>query len=180
MPTYFTIPPHVTTALLQAHPTTRAELELIRDRRDPSRYSGVYAHVHGGRYKVKAYRARVLKFYELGSGFESPEDAARAIVAFYKAYFGEKWANAFRFRKVTPWRLRRLRNGYAAEVYVRGHPNGVTHADAHGRGKGASERWTWQTPCAAKQAVRAAMRRWFQREVRKLVVPHPGLMFWRG
>lgn len=186
MPVYFTIAPHVVSALLEAHPTTRAELDAIRDRRDPSRFCGVYRHRHGGvnrgdsRYTVNAYRARVLKFYELSSGFPSPEDAARAVVAFYKAHFGPHWQKVFRHRKVTPWRLRRFRDGYGAEIYLRGVPTGVTHADADGRSVGASQRWTWETPAEAKRAARAAMRRWFEREMKTLTVPHPGLLFWRN
>lgn len=179
-PSYSTIPAEVVSSLLANHPATRSELDAIRDPRQPSRFMGVYGHVHGQRYDIHSYRARVLKFYELGSGFASTEDAARAVVAFYKANFGDRWARAFRYRKVTPWRLRRYRNGFGAEVYLRGQPVGVTHADAHGRAPGASERWTWPTPQDAKCAARLAMRKWFDREVRALSVPHPGLLFWRG
>lgn len=186
MPTYFTISSNTVGALLDAHPASRAELDAIRDRRDPSRFSGCYRHRHGGvnrgdsRYTVTAYRARVLKFYELGSGFTSLENAARAVVAFYKAHFGDDWQRVFRYRKVTPWRLRRLKDGFGAEVYLRGRPVGITHADATGRAPGASERWTWATPAEAKIAVRAAMGRFLAREVRHLTVPHPGLLFWRA
>lgn len=191
MPTYTTVPVELVRSLLDQHPATRTELDAIRDRRDPDRYQGVYAHVHGGRYAVRSYRARVLKFFELGSGFDSPKSAAAAVVAFYKAYYGPDWQRAFRLRKVTPWRLRRVRRrvcwshepqviGYAADIYLRGRPVAVTEESAYGRSPGASERWMWATPAEAKKAARAAMARRFDRESGSLPVPHPGVLFWRG
>lgn len=184
---YSTVPPELVASLLKSHPATRDELGAIRDRRNPDRFQGVYSHVHGGRFAVNSYRARVFKFFELGSGFATAEDAARAVVAFYKAHYGDRWRRVFAHRKVTPWRLRAVRRrpdptpvGFAVDVYLRGNPVGVTHADAHGRSPGASERFLWPTPAAAKCAARAAMRKWFEREVRALAVPAPGLLFWRA
>lgn len=177
---YTTLPAAAVSALLATHPATRDELDAIRDPREPSRFMGVYRHVHGGRYTVTAYRARVLKFFELGSNFDSPEAAARAVVAFYKAHFAPDWRRAFRYRKVIPWRVCRHKGAYTAYIYVRGTPVGVTHADVYGRAPGASERWTWPTAREAKRAARVAMERRFAREARQLPLPHPGVLFWRA
>ncbi len=185
MPTYSTIPAEIIAGIIAAHPVTREEINIIRDPRDPSRLQGVYRHVHGGRYTVTSYRSRVFKFFELSSGFDSAEDAGKAVIAFYKAHYGTRWERAFRYRKVTPWRLRTVRRrstviGYAADVYVRGTAVGVTRADAGVREKGAADQWMWQTPAEAKAAARSAMQRWFQKEVKTLTVPAPNLLFWRG
>lgn len=184
MSTYTTIPSEVVSQLVLAHPATRDDLHAIRDRHDPSRYIGTYHQTHGGRYNSPGFRARVLKFVELGSGFDTREDAARAVVGFYKAHFGTDWLRAFWSRKKNPWRLRTVRREsgtvYAADIFLRGTPVGVTHADAYGRKSGASESWYWPTEDAAKDAARRAMSRRFERERAGLVVPHPGLIFWRG
>lgn len=194
MPTYSTVPTEIVSSLLLSNPVTRTELNAIRDRRDPDRFQSVYRHVHGPHHKpngcrprhtVTSYRARVLKFFELGSGFDTAENAARAVCAFYKANYGARWERAFEFRKVTPWRLRSVKRhgrviGYRVEIYVRGVPMGVRASDAFGRAPGASEKWMWATSAEAKLAARAAMRRRFEREAKTLVVPHPGLIFWRG
>lgn len=131
-----------------------------------------------------AYRARVFKFFELGSGFDSPEAAARAVVAFWKHHYGAKWRRAFRYRKVTPWRLRCVERatatGYVVDIYVRGIPKRVTHADVHGRAPGASECDLFATVVEAKRAARAAMLKWFEREKKALSIPATGLLFWRG
>ncbi len=173
---YSTVPEHVVSALVSAHPSTRSELHCIRDRRDPSRYQGVYPHVHGSRYTVNGYRARVLKFFELGSGFASAEDAARAIVAFYKHHYGAEWCRAFDRRKVTPWRVRARRVGsrvaFGVEIYVRGQPQTLTGPD------GAP--LVWSSRAAAKSAARAEMKLRFDRIAETLTVPHQGLIFWRG
>ncbi len=174
---YSTIPAELVASLLQQHPATRDELAAIRDPRVPSRFCGTYAHVHGNRYAVHSYRARVFKFFELGSGFESAEAAARAVVAFYKAHFGERWKAAFRYRKVTPWRLRRARSGYAVDIFVRGRPVGITRADI---GAGRADDWIWHSADEAKAAAREAMRRRFERERADLTIPAPGLVFWRA
>ncbi len=182
MSIYTTVSPDLVRSLLETQDVTRADLDAIRNPREPSRFQGCYPHVHGKRYFARHYRARVLKFFELGSGFDTQEEAARAVVAFYKAFFAPNWQRAFRFRKVIPWRvcLHKSSGQYTAYIYVRGQPIGVTHAEAYGRAPGASERWLWATPQEAKQAARAAMRRRFEREARELPVPHPGVLFWRA
>jgi hypothetical protein len=194
MPNYSTVPTETVAALVSRHPATRLELNSIRDRRNPDRFQSVYRHAHGPhraggvvrpRHTVTSYRARVFKFFELGSGFTTAEDAARAVVAFYKAHYGERWARAFEFRKVTPWRVRLARRGgrvvgWTAFIFVRGKEIGVTRADAFGRAPGASEQWVWPSPEAAKDAARRAMKRRFDRESRELTIPAPGLLFWRG
>lgn len=177
MPVYTTVPREFVARLLADHPCTRADLDRIRDPREPSRYAGTYRHVHGGRYGATSYRARVFKFFELGSNFESAEAAARAVVAFYKAYFGNRWAQVFQLRRATPWRVRRLPGGCAVDLFVRGRPVGVTRADA---GVGRTSEWLWPTARAAKAAARAAMTRRFARERASLPIPAPGLLFWRG
>lgn len=177
---YTTIPADFVSSLLRTHPATRDELHAIRDSRVPSRFCSVYRHVHGGRYLVTSYRARVFKFFELGSGFPSAEQAAHAVVSFYKAHFGTVWRTAFRYRKVTPWRLRpvhRPEAGYAVEIFVKGRPVGITYADA---GQGRSENWVWATTVEAKLAARAAMQRRFAKERDELPIPAPGLLFWRA
>jgi hypothetical protein len=189
MPNYHTVPPEIVSQCLSAHPVTRDDLQHIRDRREPHRFIGTYRHRHGGsgrcRFNTTKWRARVFKFYELGSAFDNAEEAARSIVAFYKAQFGDRWRSVFNQRKVIPWRLRVVRrdgriDGYAAEFFLRGTPVGVTQADAFGRAPGASAVWWWPTPDAAKTAARRAMQRRFERERAALAVPHPGLLFWRG
>lgn len=184
---YVTVDSDFVSELLEKHPVTRDDLHAIRDPRNPDRFQGVYGHRHGGinrgnsRFTINYYRARVFKFFELGSGFESPEEAARAVVAFYKAHYGDRWRRAFQYRKVIPWRLRPLKSGeYAVELFVRGQPVGITEADADGRSAGASERWTWRTSREAKRAARRAMDRRFARERAALPIPAPGLVFWRG
>ncbi len=183
---YVTVPPSLVSSLLQQYPTTREELHAIRDPRNPSRFRSVYGHKHGGvnrgtnRFLVNAYRARVFKFFELGSSFESPECAARAVVAFYKASFGDKWRVAFHNRKAIPWRVRlvsRPTPGYAADLFIHGRAVGITRADA---GEGRSVEWVWPTLADAKRAVREAMRRKFEREKASLPIPAPGLLFWRA
>lgn len=185
---YVTIPPALVSELVAAHPVTREELNGIRDPRAPSRFCGVYGHKHGGagrfRPNVTRYRARVFKFFELSSGFETPEEAARAVVAFYKAHYGDRWRRAFRYRKVTPWRIRTVtrgtETGVVADVYLRGVPTRVTYADVFGRAKGASERDLFSSAAEAKIAARLAMAKWFEREKKMLTIPATGLMFWRG
>jgi hypothetical protein len=183
---YSTVPFALVSTLLDQYPATREELHAIRDPRQPHRFQGVYSHRHGGatrgdsRYVVNAYRARVFKFWELGSNFESPELAARSVVAFYKAHFGDHWRTAFRYRKVIPWRIRQVfrpNAGFAVDLFVRGKPFGITRADA---GEGRSVEWVWPTPEAAKLAARESMRRKFERERSSLPIPAPGLLFWRA
>lgn len=174
---YTTIPAPFVAQLLRDYPASRDELHAIRDPRVPSRFSSVYAHVHGGRYAVHSYRARVFKFFELGSGFPSAEQAACAVVSFYKCHFGPVWRTAYRYRKVTPWRLRPIQNGYAVEIFVKGRPVGITYADT---GEGRSGEWIWATSVEAKLAAREAMRRRFERERESLSIPAPGLLFWRA
>lgn len=179
---YVTVPRSLVNSLVESCTVTRDELSAIRDPRRPSRFCGVYSHVHGGRYSATSYRARVFKFFELGSNFESPEAAARAVVAFYKSQFGPDWVRAFRNRRVTPWRLLPVRRdgecvGFAVDLFVRGRPVGVTHADAGGR---SEQRYVWRTAESAKAAARAAMSQRFERERGSLLIPAPGLLFWRG
>lgn len=185
---YATVPRDYVQSLVASIPVSREDINQIRDPRNPSRIQLVYAHRHGGvnrgdnRYRVKAYRARVFKFWELGSGFETREEAARAVVAFYKTHFGERWAHAFRARKVTPYRLRSVERGgapagFAVDIFVRGRPVGITRADA---GEGRSPEWLWPSPEDAKRAARAALARRFEKERESLPIPAPGLVFWRG
>ncbi len=186
---YSTVPAEIVAQFLRDHPSTRDELRAIRDPRDPTRYSLVYLNTHGGnRQRPTTYRARILKFLEIGSGFASAEEAARAVVAFHKGVYGEQWQRAFANRKVAPWRLRTVRRrslidgrpvvvGYGAEIYVRGRPVGVTRASAGQRGGGE---WVWATAGEAKEAARAAMARRFHAERETLPVAAPGLLFWRG
>lgn len=185
---YSTVPPELVAAVISATPVSRDDLNHIRDPREPSRFCGVYGHRHGGanrgdnRYRVKAYRARVFKFWELGSGFETRELAARAVVAFYKCYLGDNWARAFRQRKVAPYRCRAVRAGEAmrgvrVDLYIRGRPVCITKADA---GQGRSTEWLWPDHLAAKEAAKAAMHRMFLKERGKLPIPAMGLMFWRS
>jgi hypothetical protein len=176
---YATVPPSIVGNLLEQTVVSRDDLNAIRDPRSPSRFCGVYEHVHGGRYTVTSYRARVFKFFELGSGFDSKEEAARAIVAIYKSQFGEPWARAFRYRKVTPWRLLPIQREsgvfYAVDIYYRGRPQGITHADAGG----VSPSWLWPTPESAKRAAHEALRLKFESEKHRLIIPARGLLFWR-
>lgn len=177
---YTTIPASLVTSLVNHYPASREDLNAIRDPRAPSRFCSVYPHVHGGRYTVNAYRARVFKFFELSSGFDSAEQAAHAVVSFYKAHFGDHWRTAFRYRKVTPWRLRAVKRptpGYAVDIFFKGRPLGITYADA---GQGRSADWIWETSVEAKLAAREAMRRRFERERNSLSIPAPGLLFWRA
>jgi len=186
--------PYVTVSsdLVSALPVStvsRDELATIRDPRNLARYKGVYGHRHGGRiqarrYNVLAYRARVFKFFELGSNFPTPEDAARVVVAFCRVYCGDRWQQVLTKRRIVPWRIRAVRHQghecYMVDVYVRGCPRGVSHADVFGRSPGGADRYWWPSRDAAKQAARAAMDRWFKRELPSLPIPAPGLLFWRA
>lgn len=185
---YVTVPPELVEAIVAATPVSRDDLNHLRDPRSPSRFQGVYGHRHGGvkrgvnRYQVKSYRARVLKFWELGNNFASAELAARAVCAFYKCYFGMNWARAFKQRKVSPYRLRVVRakdvlRGVAVDIYVRGRPWGITRADA---GEGRSQDWLWPDHASAKRAAHNAMERRFAKERETLPIPAMGLVFWRA
>ena len=180
---YATVSPDLVQNLISQYPATRDDLSAIRDPRQPARYQGVYAHRHGGvnrgnnRYVINAYRARVFKFWELGSSFQSAVDAAKAVVSFYKCYFGSLWQKAFLYRKVTPWRLRVYGKRYAVEIFVRGRPVGITHADT---GEGSSDVWTWATPRRAKAAARLAMQLRFEKERALLPIPEMRMLFWRA
>lgn len=185
---YVTVSSELVSELLAKTTICRDDLNSIRDRHTPSRFSGVYGHRHGGKNRfrpaINAYRARVFKFFELGSDFATAEDAARAIVAFYKVNYGERWSRIFQHRRATPWRLRSVtRNGlggFVIDVYVRGVPVRVTSNVVTGRSPGASELDLWPTAVDAKCAARVAMKKWFERERRTLSIPAPNLLFWRA
>jgi hypothetical protein len=173
---YSTVPERIVSTLLASTIVSRSELDHIRSRREPSRYQGVYLHVHGSRYRPNTrytFRARVFKFFELGTGFESAENAARAIVAFYKHHFGDKWVGAFRNRKAPAWKVSKVRNscsvGYSADLFVRGSTLQVKNGDSA----------LWPDMASAKRAARTHMAELFAAERQSLPIPAPGLVFWR-
>ncbi len=185
--TYQTLPPHELAAILAANPVTVADLEIIRDKRDPRRFYGVYLRE---RRNVR-YRARVLKYLELGGKFLTIREAASAVVAWYKHKFGERWARAFRNRSRSVWRTVEVWKrvvwstrpdqkdciGWRAEVFIRGTPQVVSLADAGlVNERRATQRYLFPSRDEAKRAARAALANIIEK--RKATVP--ALLLWRG
>ncbi len=185
--TYQTLPPSELRAILDANPVTLTDLEVIRDKRDPRRFYGVYLRE---RRNIR-YRARVLKYLELGGKFLTIREAATAIVAWYKHKFGEKWTRAFRNRSRSVWRTVEVWKrvvwstrpdqkdciGWRAEVFIRGTPQVVSLADAgfvHERR--ATQRYLFPSRDDAKRAARVALAKIIEK--RKVTVP--ALLLWRG
>lgn len=187
-PFYSTIPPSELTAILRANHVTPTDIDNLRDPREPSRFFGVYEKRRQNTHSI--YRARVLKFIELGRRFNTKQEAATAIVAWYKhKYTSDKWLKVYRNRRVNPWRVCEVKRelvwslrsdkietiGYKAEIYVNGIPRIVTRAMLGSTELGARERYLWAEREDAKTAAKRAATIYMQQK--KLV--SMGLGMWR-
>lgn len=116
----------------QQESTTRTprydpELNLLVNPRDAGRFVCVYPAKDG------RFRARVQKRINLRNSFPSQLEAAKAVLAWYRAAYGDRWKQVFSRRKVNPWRIRKISKdgytGYVADIFVDGNPKRVTLAD---------------------------------------------------
>ena len=86
--------------------------------------------------------------------FRSPREAAKAVVRWWKAQYGEDWVAAFRSRTVNPWFARRAAGGWQLVV----------------RPPGGAERVVPPPDGAAlfpdREAAAAYFRVWAEREFR--------------
>lgn len=143
---------------------SRSDLSVLSLDREGHTDQSPYACVYRGRRGL--WRARVRKRLELGSSYHSPEEAASAVIGWYKARYGAAWEAAFRSRKVNPFRLRPVRKGegtyWVAEVWVEGRITTVT---------GRRDAYLWQS----RDAARLALRAWLYHQV-GLFAP---LLLWR-
>jgi len=86
-------------------PVTQADLGVLADPRPdaPSPYRGVYPEKGG--YVAKAFKRRV------GGTFPTPREAAKALVAWWKAAYGRRWVSVWLLRQTPGWTLVRAAGG---------------------------------------------------------------------
>lgn len=191
---YSTIPPEELASLLADHPVASSDLEIIRDPRNPSRYLGVYER----RRASIRYRARVLKFIELGCQFRTAAEAARAVVAWYKRQYGDRWIKVFANRNKCVYRVSEVWKrvvwsgrpdqldciGWRVDVFVRGAPVGISHEEGDYRNPNARfirhyDPETRHLFPSRKQAA-AAAKRAIVRITERRKVALPPLLMWRA
>lgn len=81
-------------------PVLRKDLQVIECFDDDSTgFHGVYPK---GRDR---FCAKPWKAIHIGSTFRTPEQAARAVVGWWKEQFGCRWEEAYRNRREKPWRV---------------------------------------------------------------------------
>ncbi len=171
------------------------DLDALRDPRT-GRFACVYRADRG------RWRARVLKRINL-SAHPTDVDAARAVLAWYRAWYGVRWREAFLARKRNPWRVKAVRRGWrrgwVADVFYAGTPVRVTRR-THFPGQPSPRRprkvrklpraqklaWDeamaddlWDTRAEAVQAARRAIRGELVRQF-GLFAANSLQLFWRG
>jgi hypothetical protein len=133
-------------------------------------YTGVSRHDSGWRARVFMSSAVAVDGGRRSSDrvrhvigvFRTEVEAARAVVMWYRATFGEVWRHVFRYRRCRVWEVVRSGDGegYTAWVWWRGVPELVTLADVKSRPCGSDRgRWVWPSRECARQAIRICVQR---------------------
>lgn len=184
---YLTLPVEKIHEIVARHPVTMADLDVIRDPRQPSHFVGVYEKTHKDGTQV--FLARVHKYIGFGTQFASKNDAGRAVVAWYKELFGpHRWIKCYKRRKSAPWRIvdvtakcvwslrpdMREVIGHRAEVFVRGVPVVVTLKRGGSERAKDADAYLWESADVARER---AKRFAAARGEGALV---PGMVLWRA
>lgn len=95
-------------------PVSQSDLEFLRDP-DPhaeNPYQGVYRDGDG--WQARAFKRRV------GPVQPSPREAAKTLVRWWRARYGERWRAVYAHRQATGWVPLRVPGGVLAVVYLDG------------------------------------------------------------
>lgn len=85
-------------------------IEVLVDHRRESGFTNVYRHKSG--WQARPFRRQVV------GTFRTPEQAARAVVAWWQARHGEAWPAVYRKRSANGWQVRHDRERHVAAVVV--------------------------------------------------------------
>jgi hypothetical protein len=117
----------------QFPPVSQSDLEFIADRSPTAKspYYGVYPEKGG--WVAKAYKRRV------GRTQPTPREAAKLLVGWWKARYGERWRAVWALRQTKGWAVVRVAGGVWARVELAGEGEVVLGVGADGRACRASE-----------------------------------------
>jgi hypothetical protein len=99
---------------------TPEELSVLFDPHSESNFHGVYLHRNRWRWTTPFQKRH-------RTGHDSPQEAARQLVRWWRLHFGARWPDYYRGRTAAPWVVRQdpLTGAWSLTIFVKGVPRPV-------------------------------------------------------
>lgn len=139
LPPAHTTRPHAAVRhLTDAAPVSPDELAVLWDAARQR-----YRNTYGPEGRSRTWRARVVKNVNLPGRYGSDREAAKAVVRWFRAWFGPGWVRAFRAMRANRVTVKMTRRGGGcrAWVYVGGEAVPVGEFGGVGAARAAVRKW---------------------------------------